>query len=45
VLWGSRGAWLTLRETSVLKAGAAATPLDGEAVIHRSNVAFLQVLP
>ena len=44
VLW-SRGPWLTLRSPEVLKAGLAPAPLDGEVVVHRSNVAFLQVLP
>jgi hypothetical protein len=43
VLWSSRGPWLTLRSASLLKTGAAPTPMDGEVVVHRSNVSFLQV--
>ena len=43
VLWSSRGPWLVLRDVSAIKPGAAPTPVDGEVVIHRSNVAFLQV--
>jgi len=45
VLWGSRGAWLTFRDVRVLQVGAAPATLDGELVIHRTRVAFLQVLP
>jgi len=45
VLWQYRGAWLTLRQAQLLKAGGAPVVVDGEAVIHRANVAFLQVLP
>ena len=44
LLWGARGSWLTLREAALLK-GTAATAIDGEVVVHRSNVAFLQVMP
>lgn len=45
LLWQSRGAWLVIREASLLRANAAPTPVDGEIVMHRENVAFLQVLP
>ena len=45
VLWQSRGPWLVLRDVSVIKPQAAPTPVDGDVVIHRSNVAFLQVFP
>jgi hypothetical protein len=44
VLWGYRGSWLTLKEAYILRAGIPPTPLDGDAVLHRSNVSFLQVL-
>ena len=46
VLWNSRGAWLTVRQASLLRGGAEpeTTTMDGEVVVHRSNVAFLQVL-
>jgi hypothetical protein len=45
VLWQSRGAWLTVKHPKALSAGAPPRPMDGDAVVHRSNVAFLQVLP
>jgi len=45
VLWQSRGPWLTLRDVSLLKPGGGATALDGETIVHRDNVAFIQVLP
>jgi hypothetical protein len=44
-LWSVRGPWFTLRRASMLKAGADPTPLDGDIVIHRNNVSFIQVLP
>jgi len=43
-LWSSRGPWLTLRNVSLLKPNAAPIPMDGDAVVHRSNIAFIQVL-
>ncbi len=45
VLWSARGPWLTFRDASLLKERVPATPIDGEVIIHRSNVSFLQVLP
>lgn len=45
VLWRSRGAWLVLRRVMVHKPPAAPTQLDGEVLVHRSNVSFIQVLP
>jgi len=45
VLWAARGAWLVLREPALLKAGAEPEPIDGDVVLHRSNVSFMQVLP
>jgi hypothetical protein len=41
--WSARGPWLVLRRASLLKAGTEATPIDGEIVIHRDNISFLQV--
>jgi len=43
VLWSSRGPWLTLRSASLLKATLQPTPIDGEVIVHRDNVLFLQV--
>jgi hypothetical protein len=45
VLWASNGAWLTLRDVKVLRHGADPAPMDGDMVIHRDKVSFLQVLP
>lgn len=45
VLWSSRGPWLTLRDVTALKAGVPPEPMKGDAVIHRSNIAYLQVAP
>lgn len=45
VLWGSRGAWLTLREVQILRQGSEPARMDGEMVIHRDRVQFLQVMP
>lgn len=44
VLWQSRGPWLVLRDVEALKAGQPPTAMDGEVLVHRSNVAFLQVI-
>ncbi len=44
VLWQSRGPWLTLKDVAMLRPGAPPIPLDGETVIHRDQVAFLQVV-
>ena len=44
VLWGSRGPWLTLRQVSALRTNGSIAAVDGEAVVHRDNVAFFQVV-
>lgn len=44
VLWSSRGAWLTLRNASLLRTAGEPSAVDGEVVVHRSNVSFLQVV-
>ena len=44
VLWQSRGAWLTLREVSLLRSGAPPIRMDGDTIIHRDQVAFIQVI-
>lgn len=44
VLWTSRGPWLRLREPMLLKVGLEPVLLDGEVIIHRSNISFLQVV-
>lgn len=45
VLWQSRGAWLTVRDAQLLVANASARAIDGEIVVHREQVHFIQVLP
>jgi hypothetical protein len=44
-LWRSRGPWLVLRDVSLIRARKPPIPTDGEVVIHRANVSFLQVMP
>lgn len=49
VLWQARGSWLVLRDVEKLerdeRGDVTADHVDGEAIVHRSNVAFVQVLP
>lgn len=45
LLWQSRGPWLIIKHPRGLKAGAPPLPMEGEAVIHRSTVTFMQVTP
>jgi hypothetical protein len=44
VLWSAHGPWFTLRHASILKSGDAPTAADGELIIHRTHVAFFQVV-
>ena len=43
VLWSSRGEWLTFKDASLLVPGKPPTKMDGDVVIHRANVSFIQV--
>ena len=46
VLWSVRGPWLTLRAVSAHKVGQEQpAKLPGDIVVHRTQIAFLQVLP
>jgi hypothetical protein len=45
VLWSARGPWLTFRDCSMLRPQGDALRVDGEIVLHRDNLSFLQVLP
>jgi len=45
VLWSSRGPWLTLSSAALLKPSLPPTPIDGDVIVHRDNVSFVQVLP
>ncbi|MDW4900657.1 MULTISPECIES: hypothetical protein [Streptomyces] len=44
VLWAKRGPLLVLRDARLLEAGREPQPIDGEIVIERSRVEFMQVL-
>lgn len=43
VLWAKRGPLLVLRDAVLMQHGAADTPLDGEVVVERARVEFIQV--
>jgi len=45
VLWRSRGPWLVLRRASIIEAHSEPVAVDGEVIVHRSHVSFVQVLP
>ncbi|GGJ86850.1 hypothetical protein GCM10011583_18040 [Streptomyces camponoticapitis] len=44
VLWAKRGPLLVLRDAILLEAGREPQRIDGEIVIERSRVEFMQVL-
>lgn len=44
ILWAKRGPLLVLRDATLLHPGAPDTPVDGEVVVERSRVEFMQVL-
>lgn len=43
VLWAKRGPLLVLRDATLMQHGAQDTSLDGEVVVERSRVEFIQV--
>lgn len=45
VLWSSRGAWLTVRDAQVQEGTGTPVRVDGEVVVHRDKVSFIQVMP
>lgn len=45
LLWSKRGPLLVLRHAELLEAGREPMPMDGEVVVERSRVEFIQVLP
>jgi hypothetical protein len=46
ILWSySIGGWLTLKDVSALKAGLPPAKIPGDVIVHRSNLAYLQVTP
>jgi hypothetical protein len=44
VLWAKRGPLLVLRDVTLMQHGAADTPMDGEVVVERARVEFIQVM-
>lgn len=44
VLWAKRGPLLVLRDVQLLEAGRQPQTVDGEIVIERTRVEFMQVL-
>lgn len=44
VLWAQRGRYLLMRNAELLKAANEIMPLDGEIVVDKSNIAFVQLL-
>lgn len=44
VLWAKRGPLLVLRDVTLMQHGAAETPMDGEVVVERARVEFIQVM-
>jgi hypothetical protein len=45
ILWEARAQWLVLKNAEALALNQPPKPLDGEIVIPRANVDFLQVYP
>lgn len=43
VLWAKRGPLLVLKDATLMQHGAADTPMDGEVLIERARVEFIQV--
>ncbi|QIJ66412.1 hypothetical protein G7Z13_04710 [Streptomyces sp. JB150] len=43
VLWAKRGPLLVLRDVTLMQHGAADTPMDGEVIVERARVEFIQV--
>ncbi|MFJ3878058.1 hypothetical protein ACIPW5_11420 [Streptomyces sp. NPDC090077] len=43
VLWAKRGPLLILKDAVLMQHGAADTPMDGEVLIERAKVDFIQV--
>ena len=45
VLWAQRGQLLVLKTPFLLEAGRDPQKVDGEVIIERQNVDFIQILP
>lgn len=44
VLWAKRGPLLVLRDVALMHPGSPPVPVDGEVIVERSRVEFIQVL-
>ncbi len=44
VFWGRRGQWLILRKAQLIRPKAAPLPIDGEVLIDRANIDWVQVV-
>lgn len=44
VLWDERGPLLVLRDATLLEEGVAPVKVDGEVVVDRAKIAFVQVV-
>jgi hypothetical protein len=45
IIWAKRGPLIILRDAAILESGRPPVAMDGELLIERSNVDFIQVLP
>lgn len=45
VLWRSSSQWITLKRAEVLTVGQEPRVADGDVIIDRRNIEFLQALP
>lgn len=45
VLWAKRGSLLILKDAQLLQPGLEPAKVDGEVIVERNNVDFVQVLP
>lgn len=45
VLWARKGRWLVLKDAHLLRANGESLPADGEVLVDRSQVSFIQALP
>ena len=44
VLWDRQGDYLVLRNTEMLRGRGEVTPMDGDVVIDKDNIDFIQVV-
>lgn len=44
ILWNRRGPWIVLRDARLMRPNGEAVPTDGEVMIDRAQIAFIQVL-